>query len=82
MKIHPGNPMLQPNAPGTTGNDEEPERPPMPEFSTDMPLDDEMRGRPVFLRLLNARSKIVREENMEAGWFYSEEYGAPGNHYH
>ena len=51
-------------------------RPPMPAFSTEMPEDDEMRGRAIFLRLLNRRSKPVLEEDVEAGWYYSEEYGA------
>ena len=51
-------------------------RPPMPEFNTEAPDPEEMRGRPVFMRLLNERSKICREDGVPAGWYYSEEYGA------
>ena len=51
-------------------------RPPMPEFATEAPDPTEMRGRPIFMRLLNERSKACREEGVPAGWYYSEEYGA------
>ena len=74
--VDPGDYMDDDDEPASSGAaPTENERPAQPTYSTEMPEDDEMNAGRVFLRLLNARSKVVIESGQTAGHYYAEEYG-------